>query len=316
MGARETFQKRVTALRFATTDPQKAASLAEGLGESPSIEAARLMRNGLFVAGFAMLESFVRDRASEIFVEMSRCKIAFADLPPKLQEIATKEAAKALSFQVDLRSRNDADLTSFISSAAATMSTAGSSDFEISPLSFGSSRANISAEDVKLLLNAFQVHDCWSNAGALAARMRMNQLDMRQTFENIRKKRNEAAHRADAEVPMQDLIDLTQQATAIAASIDALLTRAAFVQISRKASKPIPSLVSHSDIPLRFLEFQDGRYRDIGESRKKAARSGVDRSAVLVGCRERASKNGAVIVEIRQNAGVRWEPTDLNLRQP
>lgn len=316
MNARETFAERVAALRFATSDPTMLTALAEGLGQNERNEAARLLRNGLYVSGFAMLESFVRDRAAELLDHMSACGIAFTELPAKLQTLATKEATRALAFQVDLRARNGLETTKFVKTVAAKLATSGDAEFELSPLAFGSSRSNITADDIATLLKAFVIFDGWGHAGALANRMGLGQLDLKETFENIRKRRNEAAHRADAEVPLQDLAAMPAQTTAIAATVDALLTRATFVQVARKPAKKAPDPVQAGDIRLRFLTYRDGVYRDERENGARAARVGADRESILAGCRTRASKVGAAIVEVEHNSTIGWEVTDLSHRIP
>jgi hypothetical protein len=316
MAAREDFLGRVAALRHAVSDPAGLTVLQHQPADPARNEAARLFRNGLAVAAFTVLEDFLKSRTAEILSRCSGSSLPFEDLPNALQELGTKRVVKALYQQIGWRERNGEDVSGLIKAAGKALSSTETSAYELSPLLFGQSRQNLGAEDVKELLRAFHIKDGWGNATKLSQRMGFASLSLKDDFQAAARRRHRAAHRASEEVPLGDISALPGQAIAIAASFDALISRAAYLLVRGDKRFAKAGELDSATIPLRFLH-QEGQFvREVGENRKRATAKGSDFAHMLVACRKRALSSGAVIVLAENQSLLGWEITDLEPGRP
>ena len=278
---------------------------------------ARLFRNGLAVSAFAVLEDFLRSRASELFSSVSRSSLAFTELPKALQSLCTEEVVAALRFQVGLRSRNGEDVTVLVRETGRALASTAQSPYELSDLAFGRSRSNIGQADIADLTRAFNVSDGWSNVTAFAQRMGLASLSLLADFRAATARRHKGAHDAGSEIPLGDLQGFPAQALGIAAGFDALMARAAYCfTIGDKKFAAAKASLRHEDIGIRFVEWDGRTARDVAEGKARAAQSGSDLTAVTAGALGRCRRTGSVLVSRRNGVPFAWETTDLGLGRP
>jgi hypothetical protein len=87
---------------------------------------ARVMRNGLAVICFSILEEFFRLRAKEVLSHIGRTGIPFENLPEELRRILTVKALSAAVFHVRLLKPNRDDVVFAQEIAQQIASTSGS----------------------------------------------------------------------------------------------------------------------------------------------------------------------------------------------
>lgn len=316
MAARDDFVDRVQAIRHAVTD----SGSLEVLQHQPAVpakdEAARLFRNGLAVAGFAVLEDFLRSRTGEVLARFTGCPLAFEDLPEALQSFTTTGVVSALKFQVDMRSRQGEDVSGLIKAAGHALASTDSSAYELSGLAFGQARSNLSRDDLKELLRAFNVKDGWGNTQKLANRMGFPALSLRDDFQATARRRHAAAHRGGAEIALGDLQELPVQILGIAATFDAVLSRSAFLLVSGDQGFAQSGSLDSASIGLRYLDADGTIVREVGEGNRRATAVGSSYGELAAACRSRASSRGAVIVYREREVPIAWEVTDLGSGRP
>lgn len=316
MAARDDFVNRVQAIRHAVTDPSSLGVLQHQPAMPAKDEAARLFRNGLAVAGFAVLEDFLRSRTAEVLARCSGSVLAFEDLPEPLQEFSTTGVVSALKFQVDMKSRQGEDVSGLIRSAGRALASTDTAAYELSGLAFGQARSNLGPEDLKELLRAFRIKNGWGNTHKLAQRMGFPSLSLRDDFQATARRRHVAAHKGSAETALGDLQALPTQILGIAASFDAVLSRAAFHLVSGDQSFAQSGSLESSSIGLRYLDDDGTVVREVGEGNRRATAVGGSVGELLPRCRARASVRGAVIVYSEKQVPVAWEVTDLGSGRP
>jgi hypothetical protein len=314
--ARDDLVDRVQAIRHAVND----GTSLEVLGHQPVApakdEAARLFRNGLAVAAFAVLEDFLRSRTAEVLTRCSGCALPFEDLPERLQNFSTKGVVAALKFQVDMRSRSGEDVSGFIRSAGRALASTDTVTYELSGLAFGQARSNLGQADLKDLLGAFNVKDGWGSAEGLGKRMGFASLSLRDDFQGAARRRHTAAHRGGAEIALGDLQALPAQVLGIAATFDALISRAAFHLVSGDQAFAQSGNVDSKAIGIRYLDDDGTAIREMGEGNKRATVVGKSYEELLPACRGRAASSGAVIIFSAKRTPIAWEVTDLGPGRP
>lgn len=316
MAAREDLVSRVAAIRHAVMDSKNLQVLQHQPAAPAQNEAARLFRNGLAVTGFAVLEDFLKSRTAEVLSRCSGCSLSFEELPDRLQEFTTRGVVGALRFQVDIRSRSGGDVGGLIRSAGRALASTETPAYELSDLAFGQARSNLSHGDVKDLLRAFRVPDGWRNATRIAQRMGFSSLSLRDDFQAAAGRRHQAAHRGGAEIALGDLQELPAQVLAIAVSFDALLSRAAFHLVSGDRKFAEAGKLDSSTIPIRFLDTDGKAVREVAEGKSRATARGATVAQLAPDCRQRARKQGAVLVISERRVPIAWEVTDLGPGRP
>jgi hypothetical protein len=315
--ARDRFLRRLQAFNHVVQNTDSLEVLRHQPADRDADDRARLLRNGLAVSGFALLEDFLASRVGEILTRVSGSSLAFGELPDKLQSLCTTDVVSALRFQVDMRRRAGDDVTGLIQATGRSLASTSQRSYELSELAFGHSRSNIGHGDIKELLRAFNVPDGWDKVTRFAQRMGLASLNLRDDFIQATKRRHLAAHDPSVDTALGDLQNFPAQALGVAAGCDALLSRAAYNLLrGDRAFARNPPQLDQSEIRIRFLIHDGTVFRDIAEDASRAAERGANRDQVIGRCRSRAARKGAVIVFQDRNVTASWEPSDLTAGRP
>lgn len=242
-------------------------------------EVARLVRNGLAVAGFSHLEAFLRGRSSEVLASISSSGIAFSQLPVKVQHASTVGLIKTLQARVKIYS-DDASRVAFVQQQGNYIASTASTPFVLSDLAFGYEGSNLSSGVVKDLLSAFRVKDGWGQISALAAKVGLGALSLATAFENAARRRHASAHVAMAPTPYGDLISFLGEARAIAFGFDLMLSTA-LIKIRQRDPTYLPKgEISEADVKLVLVEKTRRGFR-LRDSGSRRARKSGESVAVL-----------------------------------
>src|SRR5436853_149257 len=91
--ARVTFYSSLNVMRELAQDPALTDSLP--LDSEHNLK-ARILRNGLTVSAFSMLETYLEDRFEENVGELPRSKLAYKDFGENLRELLSRSALEGL----------------------------------------------------------------------------------------------------------------------------------------------------------------------------------------------------------------------------
>jgi hypothetical protein len=219
MGARSNFFDRLGHVELVLSDP----CVTDGqLGDTIKNAKARVLRNGLAVVMFAILEDFIRARTSEILGGVGNLGLTFKDLPARLQDSATTGLLKTLSFRLALC--EESQKRKFLQDHAAKIASSGAATFEVSQIALVHGGSNIRKADVTDALTNFQISGGWQAMSQIAARLNFGALPLADAFEAIASRRHFAAHEAAAAVPLPDLVAAVTQCRAIASAYDCLIS--------------------------------------------------------------------------------------------
>src|SRR5690606_29942568 len=85
-----------------------------GIGASEHNGVANLLRKGLGIVAFDILEDYIKNKASESLDIISSSGIAFSDLTSSLQESAIVGALRTLNFRAAMEKKDKGDYKSLI----------------------------------------------------------------------------------------------------------------------------------------------------------------------------------------------------------
>lgn len=277
---------------------------------------AQLLRNGLAVSSFAVLEDFLKSRTAEVFARLSGTPLPFQHLPELLQEMAMERVVLALGSQVERQSR-DGDPKPLIRSVGTSLGSTSGVSYSLSPLGFGHRKSNVGHADIKEVLRAFNVRDPWTSASAFAARLGLGTIGLQEAFRNANRRRNQGAHVAAAETPLGELQNYPREALAIAAGFDVLMSRAAFRLLAGDLNFAQGGFtLTGEQVGIRYVEFDGTYYREVRERSRRAAARTMNRGAAFHDAFKRASQDGSVVVYRESGITRSWQPTDLEPGRP
>lgn len=302
MTARDNFFSRLADIELALSDN----SVQDGtLVDVARNAKARVLRNGLAVVLFAVLEDFIRNRTAEILGGIGAIGVPFTMLPAKLKKAATTGALNNLGMRVKLF--EEADKLPFILQHAAKIASSGTTPYEISGISLVNSRSNIDKEEIKDALSAFSVEGGWSAMTGLAVRMNFGGLPLEDAFTSIALRRHAAAHEAGANTPLQELVGCITQMRAIASAYDCLVSRAYWQLRSRDPAYLRGDRFKHDTCAVSRVEKVGTRWRLLVPGRRNALIASDDEIRVNNEAHRNALVSGAFLLWVDSSSRpIRW----------
>lgn len=303
--ARETFLASMEGVRSSLSD-EALSTKALLPANAQHNQTSRILRRGLFVVTFNMLEDFLKSRMSELLELASATSLRFEDLPPGLRAAALGGAYKSGKTQATFQ-RGDADAI-LQDVAAAVASTAGGVALRLHRYAFLHSGSNIGAQDISEVLSALHVRGPWTQLDEIAALCGVSTLPLEGLYSSLHQKRNAAAHQVTATIEIADLRDLVQTAIVLAMAFDIACScrilpireNRVFVPGTAKSEVAPEVQVRHVTEHARgWAELRtDGRARKVHAIRHDAVASALTR----------AQRPETVLVTAADNSPVDWYP--------
>lgn len=213
---------------------------------------ARMLRQGLAVLVFSTVETFIRERTSEVLRSFTNPALGFADLSPALQKAVTIGALEGVRFRLKLQP--SANKISWLVANLAPISGAIANVQGLSDHSFGYSASNLGEEDVRDILKSFGVDSPWAQVTSLTSRFGIAILDAEAEFEAIKNRRHSSAHALTGQVLYADLQNSVRSSLAICLAFDLLLSHSgALLNARAGAGHGGRPLLRHTHVQIVFV---------------------------------------------------------------
>ena len=165
MNAKMELFERIKYLDFATNLP----SLIDiGIVPNEQNGAANLLRKGLGIVAFNILEDFIKMRTEEALDYISNSGIVFENLPDKLQDASILEALQSLFFRAKIERKEGKNWKKLIQDESLKIHSTQNLPYTLSRFSLISSASNVTEEDIPKLLNAFSISGGWSTLESIS----------------------------------------------------------------------------------------------------------------------------------------------------
>ncbi len=271
MIAREELLSRLEYLDSAKSLP---VLIDQGIAANSHNGVANLLRKGLGIVAFNILEDFIKKRTSEALAKISSTRIPFSNLTPTMQDAAIYDALNSLAFRAKLEKKDGGDWRTLIQGEALKIHSTSQGVFELSNLSFVSSGSNVSSAEVANLLSAFGISGGWATMKVVSDAIGGGLPDLSQAYKNAAERRHACAHVANFKYNYLWLESIKSEILAIASALDILL-EARCRQVASKLIEPIGRHQITDALNYRFLEPKDGVFKErkqlIGKSRRNWA---------------------------------------------
>lgn len=260
----------------------------------------RMLRNGMSIIGFTILEDFIKRRTGEILKEIGSTSslCSFNNLPGKLKEAVTFNALKGITARADMLRRNSEDHIQFVQEETTFISSTKNSVFELSSYSIGWEKSNITDNDIKDILSIFHVDGGWNAMQTLSTIFNSSILQPNTQFKNFASNRHKAAHNTNTDSAMNDLINFENQSKIIAICFDSLVSKSLSYIVSNNSSFLNSSLKTKpNDIKFRTIKCCDSVWKEYNQNNStRAFRVNNDYSTLLSQAKSRSQSNKEVLI--------------------
>lgn len=280
---------------------------SKALTETLHNEKVRMLRNGMSIIGFTILEDFIKRRTGEILKEISATSCNFNALPEKLKDAVTFSALKGINTRAESLKRNAEDYVSFIQNETAFISSTKHSVYEFSEYSVGWDKSNLNANDISDILGIMNVEGGWNTIQALSSRVNSSILNPNQVFKNFATNRHKSAHNIDADSLLTDLESFIDQSKIIAFCFDSLLNKSmSYIRQNNQSFLNGTLKTMHQDLKIRYLIENNGNWKEYtSDSLSRAFRVNSNYDQILIEAKLRAESNREVLLVKYQNNRIR-----------
>lgn len=308
--AKNNFINRITSFQNIVSPPDPSDSVLNSMAltEKDHNDKVKMLRNGMAIIGYTILEDFIKRRVGEVLKEISKTNVNFNSLPRKLKEAATSSALKGIQVRAENLKRNSEEYLSFIQNETLCISSTKNSIFEISEYSLGWDKSNVAAEDITNFLNVFNIEGGWNSIQSISSAIDISLTDPNQIFKNAASRRHNAAHDANAESLLTDLQNYVSQSKVIAFGFDALLSKS-LKHIKDNNIKFLKEEMktNFNQLEFRFLIEQNGKWKEFSKKSKKAFKVKPLYSDLFNDAFSRSKINGEIlIIKTVDNQLVNW----------
>lgn len=242
-----------------------------GIAPSEHNNVANLLRKGLSIVAFNILEDFIKNKAFESLNDIANSGISYSNLPIELQEFAITGALSSLKFQSGIFKKNNLDYKLLIQEETQKIASTIGAPFSLSKFSLLSSASNVSSGEVTEFLRAFGIQNGWPQLKLVSDAIGGGIPDLAGAFNLASQRRNSSAHSASFTYNSSWLTNIKSEIIAIGASIDIVIS-ARCRQANRLPLIPLISQLLNDELNFRFLELHGAVYRETkligGRSRK------------------------------------------------
>jgi hypothetical protein len=270
--------------------------------------AGEILRRGLTVSSFNLLETFVEGRLGELTTFINQGQIHFADLPERLQKIATRRTLEVANARI--RRMPETDIRGFVTEVGESLA-AVNGPINLSVLAWLWQGSNMGAADFADVLRGFHVKQPWDAVSALSMRLNLPAfgglgVNSASQLKDFGKERNLAAHDASHQVSNLWIPLAIQFVTKFSVTFDAFSSVAAHALRNGNAAYLTNEDWTSSQIGLRRVRERARDWAEYSESGSSAFRAGVDQHTITIGAASRCRNNDLLVVTNSSDEVVDW----------
>lgn len=224
-------------------------------------DTANLLRKGLGIVAFNILEDFIKSRTREMFDFISNSRVRFEILPEKFKIAATNGALKGLVFQATLEKKNQGDWMSLIHGEAKNIFSTSQTPFTLSSMSLLSESSNVGPDEITDVLKCLDITGGWGTLQAISNALGGGTLDLNAAYKNMFSNRHKCAHEANFSYQYTQLENSLRDIVAISLAFDIVITNRC-KYIEREPNKSFSEHQGKPAFKYRFLINDGGRFRE------------------------------------------------------
>jgi len=296
--AKKIFLDRSSTLSSTLLDGPTSSLLVSILPHTdPHNTKARILRNGLAITAFVILEDFLKTRIGEIFEGIKFHSVPFASLYDEIKVATTLNAIDSIKSRAIYLKRSGKDWLTFIQQETHKISSTSTSRYRLSNYSLGWDKSNVRSDDISLWLKILRIEGGWQTIQKITSKAEVTLVSPESIYQAAIERRHSAAHDPASDALYTDLTQFTNDAKAISLAFDTLVTK-----VLTEINKPNLLLlsgnkkISDSDIDFRFI-INDGIYwREYKNTSRRALKRSKSLNLAIKEAKKRAKPKGEILV--------------------
>ena len=264
-----------------------------------------VLRRGMLIAALTALESFVRDRTTELLGDLVRWPARFEDFPPKFRDAAVLNALLPLQRYAAMLKRQQEDYEAELAAEIGKIANSSGPAFEFTKFIAGDFTGNLSDVALKDLLATFQISDCWNAFRQFSAEIGFGIPSVHEIVKDLVSGRHRSAHVARYSPTAADIAELPANLFCIGVCIDVSLTASVQLALARWQPWSNGELNWREAVDLYFIEPIGAKVRVKKLGAARALR--VADAAAIVGHIPRARVGRLSVVVWKNAAGLPTE---------
>jgi hypothetical protein len=242
-----------------------------GIAQSEHNSVANLLRKGICIVAFNILEDYIKKKAIESLDILALTGISYTNLSDFLQESAINGALTSLNFQARILKGDGQDYKLTIQEETRKIASTIGSPFELSKYTLLSSGSNVTSDEIGDFLRAFGITGGWRLLKTISDSVGGGIPDLAVAFRLASQRRHSCAHSANFNYDYTWLTNLKTEILSICSAIDIAIS-ARCRQATRNPNLPLVSHDLNNELKFRFLELHGNIYKETtvigGRSRK------------------------------------------------
>jgi RiboL-PSP-HEPN len=198
--------------------------IATGATHAATNPGVVVLRRGILIAALIALETFVRDRTSELLQRLGTWPARYDDLPQKLRDASLLNALSPLLRYATMLKRQQDDYQAELVSELKKMSSNQGPSYSFTKFVAGDYTGNISDSSLKDLLSNFQVNDCWNSFRVFSSDIGFGVPSVHELIKDVVRKRHRSAHSAGFIPTAADIANLAADLLCIGLCFDIALS--------------------------------------------------------------------------------------------
>lgn len=299
--ARQVFKGGLAAFEQAT---QETAVIANSSGGA-------ILRRGLAVAIFSLLEEFLLSRLNEIAVVINQGHLHFSNLPSPMQNRAIKNVIEVANARL---SRGGPLLDTSLAQSVGASLTAINGPVILSPLTWAWKGSNLNEQDYFGILKSFHLQNAPAEVQDLAGRLGFNVtsptgtlLDARDQLKQFASERHAAAHDAQHPVSTLWLNGVLDLAIKYAVCFDAFVSTAAGAMKAGDTNfLNNPGWSKSANVSIRKIVERTKDWAEFREGATKAAHVSADRAGLTLAASSRCGPAELLVVSSKAGRILDW----------
>lgn len=225
----------------------------DGLGDTEHNLSARILRHGMSVTAFAMLEKHLQALFDAFMSDISAGPIAHSEMSIPFKAFCMVDSLLGLQNKMNFYRRPEHKLA-FLEERFESLLGLASNPPRYNGYSFSPKGTNVTAEDVKTAFLALGVSDPWRKLTALTSRIGNARTNLEDDFKNLAKTRHSSAHNPTGNIPSQDLLTNIIVAGVVGAVVGAMLQSLRASYLQARSAESLLNAAKDPTVEFRFID--------------------------------------------------------------
>ncbi|MCP4309606.1 MAG: hypothetical protein GY788_32970 [bacterium] len=255
---------------------------------------AGILRHGLSVSSFALLEQYLQQAVRDFMYAASAVRVSYSDMNESFRKFVSISAATGLLNRTNFK--QSAQRLTFFENEVAILPKFSDNPAQFSWHGFSPRGSNVSKDDISMALKAFGIEKPWEKLTRVTSELGSHRANLQNDYENLARTRHTSAHDPTGNVATSDLETNITVSVLIALTVSLLLRALKDVYLCARSRRQLQDSTRDPTINVRFLDqISSGQWLERRNSTGRAIKKYPDFTYAVAGARTRRG-NATIVI--------------------